>query len=98
MNENALEFLDLSPERSARMTGVRRTRLINFLLRWEQHPAALACLERMLASTPDRVGLLDAKTRALLGLGEVDAALEVAQARNRQPGHWQSGRNWRRGG
>jgi ATP-dependent DNA helicase RecQ len=83
MNENALEFLNLSPEQSAQITGRRRTRLINFLLRWEQYEAALACLERMLASDPERVGLLDAKTRALLGLGQVDESLDVSRARNR---------------
>jgi ATP-dependent DNA helicase RecQ len=83
MNQNALEHLGLPPEQFAHITGRQRTRLIDFLLRWEQYEAALACLESVLASDPERVGLLDAKTKALLGLDEVDAALEVAQARNR---------------
>lgn len=82
MKPGALEHLGLSPAQCTPITGPRRTRLINFLLRWEQHETALACAERMLVTAPDRVSLLDAKTEALLGLGAADAALAVAQARN----------------
>jgi ATP-dependent DNA helicase RecQ len=82
MVQDALKNLGLLPEQCAQITGRRRTRLINFLLRWEQYETALACLEGMLDRNPERVGLLDAKARALQGLGRLDSALDVIHARN----------------
>ncbi len=82
MNCDALTQLGLSPDQTTHITGRQRTRLINFLLRWEQYEAALACLEEMLAITPNLVTLHDARTRALLGLGQPDAALDVMRVRH----------------
>lgn len=82
MNKDTMAHLGLSPQRTTHITGTRRTRLINFLLRWEQYEAALACVEQMLAYNPDRVGLLDVQAQALLGLGQPDLALDVMRARH----------------
>ncbi|MGD9100696.1 MAG: RecQ family ATP-dependent DNA helicase [Anaerolineae bacterium] len=82
MDQDTLTQLGLAPDQATHITGNRRSRLINFLLRWEQFEAALACLDEMLALNPDLVGLHDSKTRALLGLEQPDAALEVMQARH----------------
>jgi ATP-dependent DNA helicase RecQ len=82
MKRDALSHLGLVPDRITRITGRRRTRLINFLLRWEQYEKALACLDKMLESRPDLVGLLDAKTQALMGVGQLDAAHALIQIRH----------------
>lgn len=82
MVQDALTELNLTPEQCAQITGRRRTRLINFLLRWEQYEVVLACLKAMLAENPERVGLLDARAQALQSLGRLDDALEVIQTRN----------------
>ena len=83
MNQDTLAQLGLSPDQTTHITGNRRKRLISFLLRWEQYEAALACLDEMLALNPDLVSLLDAKARALLGLAQPQAALDVMQGRHR---------------
>jgi ATP-dependent DNA helicase RecQ len=82
MHQDTLTELGLAPDQTTHITGNRRSRLVNFLLRWEQFAAALACLDEMLALSPDLVGLHDSKARALLGLEQPDAALEVMQARH----------------
>jgi ATP-dependent DNA helicase RecQ len=83
MTYDTLAQLGLHPDQTTSLTGNRRSRFINFLLRWEEYEAASACLEGMLAGNPERVGLYDAHARALLGLGQPDAAVEVMQARHR---------------
>ena len=83
MNQDTLAQLGLSPDQTTHITGNRRKRLIGFLVRWEQYEAALACLDEMLALDPNLVSLLDAKARALLGLGQPQAALDVMQGRHR---------------
>ena len=45
MNRDPFEYLNLSLDRCTHLTGRRRTRLISFLLRWEQYETALACLD-----------------------------------------------------
>ena len=82
MKNDTLAHLGLTPDQVSHITGRRRTRLINFLLRWEQFETALACLEEMLAFNPGLVTLLDAQARALLGLDQPDAALDVMHARH----------------
>ena len=82
MKQDTLKFLGLSSDQCAQITGRRRTRLINFLLRWEQYETVLVCLDKMLAVKPDWVGLLDSKAQALLGLEKANAALDVIQTRN----------------
>jgi tetratricopeptide (TPR) repeat protein len=82
MNQDTLKELGLTPAATRRIIGNRRTRLINFLLRWEEYEGALACLEEMMAFYSELVSLHDAKARALLGLGQPDAALEVMHTRH----------------
>ncbi len=81
MIQDTLAYLDLSPDLAARLSGNPRTRLVNFLLRWEQYETALLCLDPMLARDPHLVSLHDAKARALLGLNQTGAALETMQTR-----------------
>ena len=82
MNRDPFEYLSLSLDQCTHLTGRRRTRLVSFLLRWEQYETALTYLDRALATSPGRVGLLDAKARALWGLGQIDAAIKVMNARH----------------
>ncbi len=82
MDQDTLKVLGLTPVATRHITGKRRTRLISFLLRWEQYERALACVEEMMALHPELVSLCDAKARALLGLGQPGAALEVMNARH----------------
>jgi ATP-dependent DNA helicase RecQ len=82
MSQDTLTHLGLSPDQTTHITGNRRSRLINFLLRWEQHEAALACLDEMIPLNPRQVSLYDARVKALLGLDQPDAALDVMQARH----------------
>jgi ATP-dependent DNA helicase RecQ len=82
MNQDTLKELGLTPAATRHIIGNRRTRLINFLLRWEEYEGALACVEEMMAFYSGLVTLHDAKARALLGLGQPDAALEVMHARH----------------
>jgi ATP-dependent DNA helicase RecQ len=82
MERDTLTGWGLAPEQTIHITGKRRTRLLNFLLRWAEYESALACLDEMLALKPDLVGLLDARAKALLGLDQPDAARDVMQARH----------------
>jgi ATP-dependent DNA helicase RecQ len=82
MSKNALTELGLSPDQTADLAGTIRTRLFSFLLRWEQYEVALACLEAMILHNPGLVSLYDAKARALLGLGQPEAALASIEARH----------------
>jgi ATP-dependent DNA helicase RecQ len=83
MDEDPLERLGLVPAHCGGITGRARTRLINWLVRWQHYEAALACLEVMLALDPGRLGLLDAEVQALLGMGRADEALAILAERHR---------------
>jgi ATP-dependent DNA helicase RecQ len=82
MHKDTLTHLGLTPDQTGHITGNQRKRLIGLLLRWEQFDAALACLEEMWAFKPGLVTLLDAQARALVGLEQPDAALDVMHARH----------------
>jgi ATP-dependent DNA helicase RecQ len=82
MKQDPLERLGLTPSRCGEITSRARTRLINWLVRWEHYEAALACLEVMLALDPGRLGLLDARVEALLGLGRAEEALATLDERH----------------
>jgi ATP-dependent DNA helicase RecQ len=82
MKQDALAHLGLSPDQTVRIGARERTRLVSFLLRWEQFEAVLACLDELVPANPTLVSLRDAQVRALLGLGQPGAALEVMQARH----------------
>jgi ATP-dependent DNA helicase RecQ len=82
VKQDVLKHVGLSPEQTTHISGRQRTRLINFLLRWEQHAAALACLEELIQANPTLVSLRDAQARALVGLERPDEALDAMGARH----------------
>jgi ATP-dependent DNA helicase RecQ len=82
VKKDLLVHLGIAPDDIACISGNDRSRLLNFLLRWQQYETALACLEILIPLHPELVSLYDAKARALLGLGRADAALEVMQVRH----------------
>ncbi|MFQ5342630.1 MAG: RecQ family ATP-dependent DNA helicase [Anaerolineae bacterium] len=77
-----LTTLNISPAQTPALPANLRSRLINFLIRWEHFDAALACLDPLQRDRPDLVSLYDARTRALLALDRPDEALEVMRARH----------------
>ena len=82
MNQDPLARLGVDPVTCGGIPGRARTRLLNWLVRWEHYEAALSCLEVLLRLEPGRLGLLDAKTEALLGLGRTDEALATLANRH----------------
>ncbi|MEZ4657898.1 MAG: RecQ family ATP-dependent DNA helicase [Caldilineaceae bacterium] len=79
MSESLLSLLQIEPQDAAHLTGGARTRLLNFLLRWEAYPETLACLEQF--DVEKRVSLQDLKAEALTGLGRYDEAAALLQRR-----------------
>ncbi len=61
----------------AHITGERRRRLTEYLLRWGQPVAALVCLDGWLDAQPHLVTLREARARVLLDLGQPTPALEA---------------------
>jgi len=76
-----LDELGIAPEHVLLLTGNQRSRLLNFLLRWEHLEALHACLDVLISIHPDLVSLLDLRVRALLAQGQPDDALAVMEAR-----------------
>ena len=79
MAESLLSLLQIEPQAAARLHGSARTRLLNFLLRWEAYPETLACLEPL--DVNKRVSLQDLKAQALYGLGQYPEAVTLLQRR-----------------
>jgi ATP-dependent DNA helicase RecQ len=61
----------------AHITGERRKRLLEYLLRWGEHAAALACLDFWLAGQPHLATLREARARVLIEQDRVQPALET---------------------
>jgi ATP-dependent DNA helicase RecQ len=61
----------------ARITGDRRRRLVEYLLRWGEPSAALACLDCWLATQPHLITLREARARVLIELAGAEAALDI---------------------
>ena len=61
----------------AHITGERRKRLLEYLLRWGEHAAALACLDGWLAGQPHLATLREARARVLIEQDRVQLALET---------------------
>ena len=81
MSQSALEQLDLSPDQTLALAGRLRTRLLNFLLRWDHLDNLDACLDVLTSARPALVSLLDLRARARLARNQPDAALAVIQQR-----------------
>lgn len=61
----------------AHVTGDRRKRLLEYLLRWGEHTAALACLDCWLAGQPHLATLREARARVLIEQEHTQPALET---------------------
>ena len=79
MNGSLLSLLGVPPPQVSRLPGKSRTRLLNFLMRWEAYEETVACLEEL---PVDRfVSLQDLQARAFSRLGQYADALVVMQKR-----------------
>jgi ATP-dependent DNA helicase RecQ len=61
----------------AHVTGERRKRLLEYLLRWGEYTAAQACLDCWLSGQPHLATLREARARVLLEQDHVQPALEA---------------------
>jgi len=75
--------LDISPQQALQLTGRERSRLLNFLLRWERVEEAHACLDVLTPANPTLVSLLDLRAKAFLAQNRPDDALAVMEERLR---------------
>jgi ATP-dependent DNA helicase RecQ len=78
---DVLPEIGVEPRRTLQLAGRNRSRLLNFLLRWERVEEAHACLDVLIPSNPTLVSLLDLRARALLVQGRADQALAVMEDR-----------------
>src|SRR5438093_6470307 len=70
-------LLSLAPHILAHITGERRKRLLEYLLRWDAPADALACTACWLDSQPHLATLREARARVLIELGRAQSALET---------------------
>src|SRR3954451_24215245 len=61
----------------AHVTGERRKRLLEYLTRWGEHSAALACLDCWLGGQPHLATLREGRARVLIELERAQLALET---------------------
>ncbi len=73
-------LISLPPHLLAGVTGERRKRLVEYLVRWGESPAALACLDVWLEAQPHLATLREARARVLVEQGRADEALELLDA------------------
>lgn len=76
-----LEQLGLSVERVSELESRQLTRLLNFLLRWDEIPALQACLEALIPRNPTLVSLLDLRVQALQAESRYDEAVALMRQR-----------------
>jgi ATP-dependent DNA helicase RecQ len=81
MASGPLSETDLTPAQVCELSSNDRSRLLNFLLRWEHVEEVHACLDTLIPRNPTLVSLLDLRARAFLAHGRPDDALEVMQER-----------------
>jgi len=81
MSSNLLSELGLTPAQVCELSSNDRSRLLNFLLRWDHVEAAHACLDVLIPANPTLVSLLDLRVRAFLAQDRPDDALAVMQER-----------------
>ncbi len=72
---------ELTARKVAHLPANVRSRLLNFLLRWQHLDALHDCLDALTADNSDLVSLLDLRVQALLGAGRADEALAVMDRR-----------------
>lgn len=81
MSADILSELGFEAARAGELKGNERSRLLNFLLRWEHVEALHACLDLLLRNQPERISLLDLRVRAFLAQNRPGEALAIMQQR-----------------
>ncbi len=84
MTYEVLEDVGLSLTQVSELGGNDRSRLLNFLLRWNHLDALHACLDVLLPRNPGLVSLLDLRVKALLEEARYDEARVLMRARLEQ--------------
>jgi Flp pilus assembly protein TadD len=79
--KNVLAGLGLVPQQTVHLVGNQRSRLLNFLLRWEHVETLHACLDVLIPANPTLVSLSDLRAKGFLAQGRADDALAVMQER-----------------
>ncbi len=79
--DDVLSEIGIEPRHTVRLDSHQRSRLLNFLLRWERVQEAHACLDLLVPANPTLVSLLDLRAKALLAQGRADAALAAMEQR-----------------
>jgi ATP-dependent DNA helicase RecQ len=80
----ALADLDITIQQVLQLPGKRRSRLLNFLLRWERVGEVHTCLDALIPANPALVSLLDLRVKAFLAQDRADEALSVMKERLRR--------------
>ena len=78
---NVLDELGIAPRQTLQLASNQRSRLLNFLLRWEHVEEVHACLDALIPHNPALVSLLDLRVRAFLAQDRPDDALVVMEDR-----------------
>ena len=78
---SALTELGMTPVEARELGSKDRSRLLNFLLRWEDVGAVHACLDAVTPINPTLVSLMDLRVRAFLAQDRPDQALPVMEER-----------------
>ena len=73
--------LGLAASQVPQLDSNERSRLLNFLLRWEHLAPLHACLDGLLAEKPDLVSLRDLRVRALVTEERFSEAVSLMQRR-----------------
>ena len=81
MSSDPLSELGLTPIQVCKLSSNDRSRLLNFLLRWDHAEEVHTCLNTLIPANPTLVSLLDLRVRAFLAQDRPDDALTVMQER-----------------
>lgn len=81
MSTDVFAELGLALDQVHGLSGNERSRLLNFLLRWEHLQTLHDCLDLLIPINPKLVSLLDLRTKALLAQDRPDDALAAMEER-----------------
>lgn len=79
--ESPLELLKIAPAHTVTLPAAQRSRLLNFLLRWEWIAQLHACLDQLIPVKPRLVSLQDLRVKAFLAEGTPGEARPVMEQR-----------------
>lgn len=82
MSASLLSQINSTPAQVAALSAEQRQRVVEFLIRWEAYPEALACIDG--ASRADTAHLLDLRAQILHGLGRTAEAIAALSTRLQQ--------------